>query len=167
MHAALSLPLWQSHQQNEWDCNISICKGSRWLCWVGGERLLGVGGLGGGGGPWHSEVFWLTGRTRKKRGKAIVPGKRCPGQACDLPSFLQWLTFGAAGDGGIHLFPVLWTTAWYKGLSDKQSQQQWDKGRKTRPERGTALLSKLIIPLATCHMLSLHIFTFSRGQSSR
>lgn len=42
-----------------------------------------------------------------------------------------------------------------------------DKGRTTWPEKGTALLSELIIPQATCHMLILHIFTFSRGWSTR
>lgn len=28
---------------------------------------------------------------------AIVPKKRCPGQARDLSVFLRWLTFGAGG----------------------------------------------------------------------
>lgn len=43
-------------------------------------------------------------KDKKKEGeKLLFSGKRSPGHACDLPSSLQWLTFGAVGDGGIHL----------------------------------------------------------------
>lgn len=58
---------------------------------------------------------------------AIVPKKRCPGQARDLSVFLRRLTFGAAGDAGIHLAipcPMNCSVVeLQKGLSDKQSQQ--------------------------------------------
>lgn len=77
---------------------------------MGGERLLGIG-VGGWGEGVDRDIQNLADRKNKKekeRGEAIVPGKRCPGQACDLQSFLRWPTFGAAGDGGIYLsVPVL------------------------------------------------------------
>lgn len=42
-------------------------------------------------------------RKEKLGGLAIVPRKRSPDQACDLPSSSWWLTFGVMGDAGIHL----------------------------------------------------------------
>lgn len=71
-----------------------------------------VGGVGGTGCWWFGGRGWtVTFRTslanrkdkEKRGGKAIVPRKSSPGQACDLPGFLQWLVFGAAGDARIRL----------------------------------------------------------------
>lgn len=74
---------------------------------------VGVGGWGQGTdrdiqsfSGWQEGQEW-RGKKKKRKigggGLAIVPRKRSPDQACDLPSSSWWLTFGVMGDAGIHL----------------------------------------------------------------
>lgn len=98
-------------------------------------------------------------RKKTTRGKAIVLEKICPGQACDLPSSLHWLTFRAAGDGGIHLSLPCPMNYSLVQRSVRQTQLKHTEIRGDRHNRRGGLRS-------TCYMLNINIFTFSRGQSN-
>lgn len=147
-------------------------------CWV---LVLVVGGRGWAvtfRASWADRKDKNGGKKRKKknrRGLAIVPRKRSPDQACDLPSSSWWLTFGVMGDAGIHLSILSYELqpGTKVCLADRASSNH-DHLKHTeisgeRPRRRHAFFPffpKMIIPLSTCHMLSTAYFFPSAAETA-
>lgn len=114
-------------------------------------------------------------RKEKLGGLAIVPRKRSPDQACDLPSSSWWLTFGVMGDAGIHLSILSYELQLGTKLclADRASSnhdhlKHRDKRRKAQEEAWffSFFPPKMIIPLSTCHMLSTAYFFPSAAETA-